>query len=167
MLNQKRNNRGRAVLLLIALLVSLAAYFGYKKIKQNFLNHQLKQLVRDKSRQLYTINYDSIAVDELRGDVYLKNIIIKGDTSLQKELLASNDSNAAPVLFEMSIPELKVVRFRTASALLSKQLECEEILIYHPNVNVYFYPGKNTHRNNRTSKEEFYKQILGKFSLIK
>jgi hypothetical protein len=167
MLKNRQNSRTKTTLVLVAILVSLTAYLGYKKIKQNFLDHQLKNLVYDKTKQLYTINYDSINVDELRGDLYLKNVSIKGDTSLQKQLIATNDSNAAPVLFEMFIPELKVVKFKTASALLSKQLDCEEIVISGPDVTIYFYPGQDKHKNNRKTQEELYKQLLGKFSLIK
>jgi len=145
----------------------LTGYTFYKIKKHAFLDHQLKDLVKDKTHELYNINYDSISVDEVGGDLYIKNIYIKGDTARQLEMINNRDTNAAAVIFDIYIPMLKVVNFKTARALLAKQLECSEIIISNPSVQVYLFPGQAKPKDSKKQQEELYKQIVGKFKLIK
>lgn len=163
------NKQGRKVYIIIgiAALLLLSGYVFYKIKKHNFLDHQLQELVKDKTHQLYNINYDSISVNEVGGDLYIKNIYVKGDTVRQLEMINNRDTNATAVVFDIYIPMLKVVNFKTARALLSKQMECREIIISNPQVQVYLFPGQAKPKDSRKQQEELYKQILGKFKLIK
>lgn len=163
---KKRGRRATIIISITALLI-LFGYVFYKIKKHNFLDHQLKDLVKDKTHQLYNINYDSISVNEVGGDLYIKNIYVKGDTARQLEMINNRDTNAAAVIFDIYVPMLKVVDFKTARALLSKQMECREIVISNPQVQVYLFPGQAKPKDSRKQQEELYKQILGNFKLIK
>jgi hypothetical protein len=163
----KKRGRNFYLIISIAALTLIGGYVFYKIKKHHFLDHQLQNIVREKTHQLYTINYDSISVDEVGGDLYIKNIYIKGDTARQLQLINSNDTNAASVIFDIYVPMLKVVDFSTARALLSKQMECKQIVILNPQVNLYIYPRKDNPTDNKKKQEALYKQILGNFKLIK
>jgi hypothetical protein len=162
-----KKGRKNAVFIILITLLALTTYVLYKSIKKNFLDHRLKQLVKQKTHQLYTIDYDSISVDEAGGDLYIRNIWVRGDTAQQMKMLQKRDTNAVSVLFDIHIPVLKIVDFKTARALLSKQLECKEIIVSAPTIQIYIYPGQNKQKDSRKQGEELYKQILGRFKLIK
>ncbi|MDQ6815108.1 MAG: hypothetical protein M3040_15335 [Bacteroidota bacterium] len=166
MLLQKRRRSFIVIAAVIGLFLIIGTIF-YKAKKHAFLDHQLKEMVKDKTHQLYNINYDSISVDEVGGNLYIKNIYIKGDTSLQQQMISNKDSNAAPAIFDIYVPTIEVVAFKTAKALLSKQMECREIIITDPVVNIFLFPGQSKQTDSRKKQEELYKQILGKFKLIK
>jgi hypothetical protein len=163
----KNPGKKNTFIVLAATLLIIAGYFFYKFKKQSFLNHQLKTLVAKKTNRIYSINYDSISVNEIEGDVYIKNIYIKGDTAREMQMIAKGDTNAFPVIFDIYIPLLRVVKFKTAAALLQKQMECSQIIISDPQVQVYIFPGQHKHPSSQQYKKEIYKQILGSFSLIK
>lgn len=165
MLLKSRGKRFYIIISIIALLL-ISGYVFYKVKKHNFLDHQLKSIVKDKTHQIYNINYDSISVDEAGGDLYIKNIYIKGDTARQLQMMNNKDTNAASVIFDIYIPELKVVDFKTARALLAKQMECRQIIISNPQVRIYLFPGLGKEVDKK-KQEELYKQILGNLKLIK
>ena len=163
---KKRGKKIYIIISFIALFV-IGGYVFYKVKKHDFLDHQLQKIVKDKTHQLYNIHYDSIYVDEAGGDLYIKNIYIKGDTTLQLQMINNKDSNATSILFDIFVPMLKVVDFKTARALLSKQMECRQVVISDPQVRIYLFPGQGKQEDSKKKQEELYKQILGNFKLIK
>jgi hypothetical protein len=163
----KKPGRKSYVITSIVLLLLVTGYVFYKIKKKDFLDHRLAGVVKQKTHQLYNITYDSVSVNELGGDLYIKNIYIKGDTARQLELIKNSDTNATAAIFDIFIPMLKVVNFKTARALLTKQLECRQIVISNPQVRLYLFPGQGKQTDNREKQEELYKQLLGNFKLIK
>ncbi|MCW3112552.1 MAG: hypothetical protein JWR18_948 [Segetibacter sp.] len=163
---KKRPKKVYVIVTVIALLLT-SAYVFYRVKKHAFLDHKLQQIVKDKTHQLYNITYDSISVNEVGGDLYIKNIYIKGDTLLQQQMINNNDTNATSAIFDIYVPMLKVVNFKTAKALLSKQMECKEVIILNPLVHIYLFPGQGKQTDAKKKQEELYKQILGNFKLIK
>ncbi len=154
-------------IIIIACITFLCAYILYKIKKDNFLHHQLKNVVAAKTNQLYKIHYDSIAVNEVEGDLFIKDLNIKGDTSLQLQMLNSRDTNAAKFILDIYIPILKVKNFKTARALLSKQLECKQVIISNAKVYLYLFPAPAKPKDAKKQQQELYKQILGNFKLIR
>jgi hypothetical protein len=61
---------------------------------------------------------------------------------------------------------LKIGGFKTARALLNKQLACDKIIISNPRVSVFIFPGQKINRELKKQSEEVYKQLLGNFKLI-
>ncbi|MDB5245696.1 MAG: hypothetical protein JWQ40_90 [Segetibacter sp.] len=148
-------------------IVIISGYVLYRVKKHAFLDHQLQTIVHNKTNQLYNLSYDSISVNEVDGDLYIRNLYVKGDTAKLLQMIKSGDTNASKMLLDIYIPLLKVVDFRTASALVAKQMECKQVLISDPQVTIYLFPGQAKARNAKAEQEELYKQILGNFKLIK
>jgi hypothetical protein len=153
------------VLLLIALLTA-GGYFFYSYKKHDFLKNDLPKLAQSKTDSLYKISYDSIAVDEVAGNLFIKNLHIVGDTLRQIELIRKGDTNAAKAVLDIYIPLLQVAEFKTARALLAKQLQCRYIVINSPKVSVYFFPGVKESEDEDIQKKQLYKQLLGSLKLI-
>jgi hypothetical protein len=149
--------------LLALLVLAAAAFYNYKK--KNFLQSGLPHLVEDKTKQLYKVSYDDIQVDEIEGNLTVRNLVITGDTIRQNELIKANDTAAQKSLFQIHIPEARLTGFRTSKALLSKKIICDKIIITNPSAVVFMYP---LHRKQDIRKQgvEVYKQLLGKFELI-
>lgn len=148
---------------ILALLVFLAIFYSIKK--KDFLDKKAQQVVKDKTHELYNFQYDSISINEVAGTLYIKNLYLKGDTGMQLKMINNKDSNATTLLFDIYIPQIKVIGFKTASALLSKQLECDEIRITQPQIKLHLFPGQKD--ENKQSRQELYKQLLGTLKLIK
>jgi hypothetical protein len=165
MLFKKYPKRKYGALLLIALLI-IAGYFLYRYKKHDFLKNDLHELVQKKTDGLYKISYDSIAVDEVAGNLFIKNLHVAGDTAKQLEMIRRGDTNAAKAVFDIDIPLLQVADFKTAKALLAKQLQCRYIIINSPKVSVYFFPGLETRENEEKQKMQLYKQLLGSLKLL-
>lgn len=163
----KRKPKKVYIIVTVIALLLTSGYVFYRVKKHDFLDNKLQKIVKDKTHQLYNINYDSISVDEVGGDLYIKNIYIKGDTLLQQQMINNNDTNATSAIFDIYVPMLKVVNFKTAKALLSKQMECKEVIISNPLVQIYLFPGVGKQTDTKKKQQELYKQILGNFKLIK
>jgi hypothetical protein len=152
--------------ILIPFVIIAALLLFYKQKKRDFLDTGVQKLVQKKSDGLYKISYDSISVDEVGGDLFIKNLYIKGDTARQMQMVRSGDSNAQKVVLDIYIPLLHVVDFKTAAALLSKQIVCSRIILNEPKATAYFFPGYGKQQDEGTQRKELYKQILGDLKLI-
>lgn len=150
----------------IPFIIVAGLYIFYRFKKQDFLHTGLQKMIVNKTDSLYRISYDSISVNEAKGDLYIQNLYIKGDTAKQMDLIRSGDPSASKVIVSIFIPLLKVVGFKTARALLSKKLECTEVIIYDAKATIYLFPGQAQHRDEATQQQELYKQILGNLKLI-
>jgi hypothetical protein len=153
--------------LITAVIVFIAVYVFYRVKKHDFLDNKLQELVNDKTNRLYKLTYDSIHVNEATGNLFIRNLRLQGDTAKQMEMIGKGDTNAAKIILDVFIPELRVAKFKTASALLSKQMECDTIFIAGPRVSVFVFPGVKSAPDPRKQQEQLYKQILGNFKLIR
>lgn len=161
-------NKASVYLKLIIPVIAIitGVYVFYKIKKQNFLNSGLQTTVENKTDSLYKISNDSIYVDEAKGNLFIKNLHVKGDTARQMQLIRRGDTNAAKLVADIYIPLLKVVGFKTAHALLSKQLVCSEVVINDVKAAIYLFPGQAQHKDVTVQQKELYKKILGSLKLI-
>lgn len=151
-----------AVLALVLLL-----FVFYKSEKYSFINNKVRNLVAKKTDSLYHVAYDSLMVDEVGGNVYLKNLSITGDTILQEKYLQAGDTSAATMLINARVPSVQVVGFKTAAALLSKQLSCDKIIITNPIITLNIYPGQPVSKAElRDQGRQIYQRILGNLKMI-
>jgi hypothetical protein len=150
--------------IVLALVVGAAVYYNTNKYP--FINKKIDELVADKTNSLYKVEYDSISVDEVGGDLYIHNLSIKGDTLLQEKYMLAGDTAAASMLLDIFVPVLKVVGFKTKRALLNKQIACDKIIITDPRVTIYVFPGVAKRSDVQKQGQELYKQLLGNFTLI-
>ena len=153
--------------LLVAIVMVIGGVVFYKIKKENFLSKGLPNMVDDKSNNLYKISFDSINVNEIEGNVFLKNLLLKGDTSVQLNMIKRGDTNAVKMLLDFSIPTLEVKHFKTAKALLNNQIECGQILINNPQVTIYVFASQAKPVDIKKQQQQLYRQILGKFKKIK
>ena len=99
-MTQKRFTGSIYLKLLIPAIIIAGVYVFYKIKKHNFLDRGLQNLVEKKTDNLYKINYDSISVDEVGGDVYIKNLYVKGDTARQMQMIRSGGTSASKVILD-------------------------------------------------------------------
>ena len=148
------------------MVLAIGAVIYYNANKYSFINNKVGKIVADKTDSLYKISYDSISVNEAGGDLYIHNLSIKGDTILQKQYMQNGDTAAVPMLLHIFVPVLKVEGFKTASALLNKQLACDRIIISDPRITVYVFAGVAKDNDIKQQGQQLYKQLLGNFNLI-
>ena len=161
-----KRKTSRLIIIFISVFIVSALYVLYRVKKKDFLQTGLPKMVDKKTNSLYEVTYDSISVDELAGNMYIKNLHVKGDTSRQVDLIARGDTNAQKIILDIFIPMLQVVNFKTARALLSKQLKCERIIVNDPKAIVYIFPGQSYGKDEARQQKELYQQILGSLKWI-
>jgi hypothetical protein len=143
------------------------AFLFYQKAKYSFVDKKIQQMVTKETKGLYKIAYDSMFVDEIGGNITLTNITLQPDTIMQLALLKSGDTTAAKMMIAVKIPLLKVIGFKTARALLSKQLVCSKILIQDPQATILIFPSDKRENAREQKQEELYRQILGNLKELK
>ena len=149
------------------LAVVLLLLVFYKSEKYAFINKKVKNLLAEKTDSLYHVGYDSLMVDEVGGNVFLKNLSISGDTILQDSYLQAGDTSAAPMLINARVPSIQVVGFKTAAALLNKQLSCAKIIITDPLITLDIYPGQTVSKTKLQDQgKHIYQRILGNLKMI-
>ncbi len=149
------------------LAVILLLLIFYKSEKYAFINKKVKNLIAEKTDSLYHIAYDSLMVDEVGGNVYIKNLSITGDTILQNTYLQAGDTAAAPMLINARIPSIQVVGFKTTAALLNKHLSCDKIIITNPLITLNIYPGQPVSKTKLLDQgKQIYQRILGNLKRI-
>src|SRR5665647_519281 len=72
------------------LLVAAVGYFIWQKYKYQIVGHKLATTFAKETDNLYSIQYDSLQIDEATGNASLKNIRITADTSMVKKLGATD-----------------------------------------------------------------------------
>jgi hypothetical protein len=153
-------------IILAVFIILLGGLIFYQVKKESFFENKLEKALNKKTDRLYEVSFDSTSIDEVGGNIFIKNIIIKGDTSRLLQAIKAGDTSAANMVLSIVIPSLKVEGFKTAKALLAKKMECEQIIITDPVVNLYLFPGHKK-KENKKQQEELYKQILGDLNLVK
>jgi hypothetical protein len=151
---------------LLALVISGIAggIFYWNLHKKQIIRGELEHALRKKTGGLYVLNYDSLRLDEIAGDLSVKNIRLVYDSAKFAAQLASGD--APPLLVQVTIPSLEVSGVKTPRALLENEILGKKIHIRDPEIEIiYTNAGKDSMRNIPT--REVYEQILGNLTRIK
>lgn len=149
----------------IAGVVILLALVLWGLYKYKLVNKSIHKAVTEKTEGLYHLYYDSLQLDEVGGTLSASNVRLVADTAVYHRLRKAHKTS--PLLFQFTIPVLKILRVKTPKALLDKQIEAGKIEIDHPAIEimgleetlkdtVVAHPGK-----------EIYEQILGKFKSMR
>lgn len=107
-------------LLLSALAVTLLVV-GWQFYKYYFVNRKLAQTVQEKTKGLYILHYDHLAFDEVAGMLHVRNIDIRPDTAVYRQLVKENKD--PHMLLQIQVDSLDIARVKTPKALLNKELE--------------------------------------------
>ena len=131
----------KLIFLLLLVLLVAAGLIVYKKWRSDFLHKQVPQLVFLKSDSLYRITYDSVDIDEVEGEIVIKNLQLIPDSTYKK----STDSTLPRNLLRVTVPEIHITGVQTDAAVLNKELIASKIKLSHPVVTMF---------NNRQATQE-------------
>ncbi len=121
-------------------------------------------MVAEKTKGLYSINYDSLFVDEVTGNLHVRNVELIPDTNVYNDMVTQKTN--PPVLLHILIPALDVLRIKTPKALLNKEIDGGRIEIDRPTIEILTNQlMKDT--SGYAPDKDIYKQILGKLLSIK
>jgi len=158
--------KGRIIffsILLLILSVIAAGLLYWNFYKKQIIRTQLESAIKEKSKGLYSVKYDSLYLDEVAGDLSAKNFRLTYDSNKYLALLREGD--VPPTLLTITIPSLNVAGVKTPRALLSKEIVGKKLQINDPVIDIFYtHAGKDSTRNAPT--KEVYEQILGDLNLI-
>src|ERR1044072_8340780 len=109
--------KGR-IIFLICILLGIAGFVWYKHWRKDFLRKKIPNLVFLKSDSLYKISYSDIYVDEVEGEIIIKDLLLQPDTTYKK----STDPDLPSNLLRVNVPELHITGVQTDAAILNKRI---------------------------------------------
>ena len=168
----KRNNSsGRRLLVIAGIVLAVIAcgIGGWNYFKYRLIKHKMSNLLYKNTNGLYTVEYDSLFVDEVAGILSVTNLRIIPDTARYRQLY-DDHQHAPALLVGVSIPQLHITGVKTPKAVLNREIEGRRIAI--SNADLVFYharpqdnPDKDSTKN--PSLQETLLQLLNKLSHIK
>lgn len=158
--------RGRIIVLSILLLI-LAGIAGgiiyWQTHKKQIIRNKLESAIREKSGGLYRIHYDALELDEITGNLAIRNISLTYD-SLKYDSLRQLEKTP-PILLNIRIPEISITGVQTPRALIDKEIKGKKLEIRNPVIEIiYTMQGKDSASN--VPDREVYEQILGNLDMI-
>ena len=152
-------------LLLLVLLVALGLVY-YKKWRKNFLHKKVPELVFLESDSLYRITYDTVDIDEVDGEIMIKNLQLIPDSTYKKP----TDSSLPRNLLRVTVPEVHITGVQTDAAVLNKVIIASKVKLASPVVTMYNnrYAKNDSNRNDTTATtDKIYKILLRGLEKIK
>jgi len=145
----------------IVLVVFL--FYFWQKNKFSFVNSRLATEVITQTDSLYTIKYDSLYFDEVRGEAFLKNVRIIPDTFRIKNTPVSQ---LPYLVLDVAIRSITIKGVKTDKAIQGIELVGDSIIIDEPNITAYFLKPIKKETKIDAEAKEVYRQILGGLDLI-
>jgi hypothetical protein len=146
------------------ILLGAGGIWYWNTHKKQIIGTQLEKAIAKKSHGLYKVHYDSLGLDEVKGQLILSSFTITYDTNKLERL--KNENKIPYLLFNISIPEIRITGIETPRALIEKEISGRHLAIMNPVIEViYTNAGKDSARN--VPNEEIYRQILGDLHLIR
>lgn len=146
------------------------AFFIFSKYLQNnwkpILEEKLKNSVIESSDSLYHIQYKSLDVDPLNGNLKLVNFKLIPDSAIYKKLVKEN--RAPNNLYQLSVDQVILTDANASKAIAEKRMSVNNILIKHPKLiitNKRF--GYNDTVDTKKDKRTLYQIISKVFKEIK
>src|SRR3954467_11675301 len=113
----------KLIVLLVLVLLVVAGVMYYKKWRSDFLQKKVPELVFLKPDSLYHITYDSVEVDEVAGEIVIRNLQLTPDSTYKK----STDSTLPRNLLSVTVPEIHISGVQTDAAVLNKEVIASKI----------------------------------------
>lgn len=123
----------KLIVLLVLVLLVVAGLVYYKKWRNNMLHKKLPELVFLKSDSLYRITYDAVDVDEVAGEILIKNLQLIPDSTYKKP----TDSTLPHNLIKVTVPEVHITGVQTDAAVIDKQILASKVKLTSPVVTMY------------------------------
>lgn len=123
----------KLIFLLILVLLAAAGLIYYKKWRSEFVHKKIPELVFLKSDSLYRITYDSVDIDEVEGEIVIRNLQLFPDSTYKKP----TDSSLPGNLLRITVPEVYISGVQTDAAVLNKEVIAAKIKLTHPVVTMF------------------------------
>ena len=123
----------KLIALLVLVLLVTAGVIYYKKWRSNFLQKKVPELVFLKSDSLYRIIYDTVEVDEVAGEIVIRNLRLTPDSTYKK----ATDPTLPRNLLSVSVPEIHITGVQTDAAVLNKEVIASKIKLTRPVVTMF------------------------------
>ena len=146
----------KLLFLLFLVLLVAAGLVYYKKWRNEFLHKNVPQLLFLESDSLYRITYDNIDIDEVDGEIIIKNLQLTPDSTYKKP----NDSTLPNNLLQVTVPEVLITGVQTDAAVLNKEIIASRIQLTSPVVTM-FNNRRGAKKNDSTpTTDKIYKVLL-------
>ena len=146
----------KLLFLFILILLIAAGVVYYKKWRSDFLRKDVPQLVFLESDSLYRITYDTIDIDEVDGEIMIRNLQLTPDSTYKK----SNDSTLPNNLLQVTIPEIIITGVQTDAAVLNKEIIASMIKLTSPVVTMFTNRKAVKESDTTQTTDKIYKILL-------
>lgn len=123
----------KLIFLLFLVLLVAAGVVYYKKWRKELLQKKLPELVFLESDSLYRITYDDVDIDEVDGEILIKNLKLIPDSTYKKP----TDTTLPRNLLQVSVPEVHITGVQTDAAVLNKEVIASRIKLTNPVVTMF------------------------------
>jgi hypothetical protein len=149
----------KLIFLLLLVLLVAAGIVYYKKWRHDFLHKDIPQLVFLKSDSLYRITYDEADIDEVDGEILIRNLQLIPDSTFKKP----TDSTLPRNLMKVTVPEITITGVQTNAAVLDKEIIATRITLTKPVV-IMYNNRRGTKANDNddaaSTSDKIYKVLL-------
>jgi len=143
-------------LLFLILLIAVGLVY-YKKWRENFLHKNVPELVFLESDSLYRITYDDVDIDEVDGEIIIKNLQLIPDSTYKKP----TDSTLPRNLLRVTVPEIYITGVQTDAAVLNKEVLASKIRLTNPVVTMFNNRrGAKDNDDTASTSDKIYKVLL-------
>jgi hypothetical protein len=149
--------------LLILVVLVAGGLIYYKKWRKELLHEKIPQLVFLESDSLYRITYDTIDIDEVEGEIVIRNLQLIPDSTYKKP----TDSTLPRNLLRVTVPELYVTGVQTDAAVLNKEVIATRIKLTRPVVTMYNNRRGAKDNDTTPTTDKIYKILLRGLEKIK
>jgi hypothetical protein len=146
----------KLLFLFILILLLATGMVYYKKWRNDFLRKDVPKLVFLESDSLYRITYDTIDIDEVDGEIVIKNLQLIPDSTYKK----STDSTLPRNLLEVFVPEIHITGVQTDAAILNKEVISSKIELINPVVTMFNNRLASKENDSTSTSDKIYKILL-------
>jgi hypothetical protein len=154
----------RIVWIVVALVIGAAA-FWWTTIKKKVVRDVVTKTVLKKTDSLYRISYDTSEIDELNGNVYLRNVQVKLDSS-QWIRLVEKDS-MPPVTIALVVDKITIKGLKELKLLNNSSLDVSSIILEKPVFRIDKWLRKKQSEEKLNDTLEIYKRLVGNFDFLR
>lgn len=157
----------KLIFLLVLVLLIATGLVYYKKWRNDFLHKKVPELVFLESDSLYRITYDAVDIDEVDGEIMIKNLQLIPDSTYKNP----TDSTLPRNLLRVTVPEVYITGVQTDAAVIDKEVIASKIKLTSPVVTMFNNRRSAKDNNNSTDNtpttDKIYKILLRGLQKIK
>lgn len=111
--------------LLSALAAIVLLVVAWQFYKYHIARRKIARLLVEKTKGLYILHYDHLAFDEVAGSLHVRNIDIRPDTAVYRQMV--REKKEPHTLLQIQVDALDITGVKTPKGLLTKELEGRKV----------------------------------------